>query len=67
MQQRPQPPARRFKPRRRERGQASAEYLVVTFVVVVALLGAADIPAVSQLIAAFKSFFSAYSFALSLP
>jgi hypothetical protein len=49
------------------RGQASAEYLVVTTVLVAALLYGLDLPPVTQLIAALKAYFGAYSFALSLP
>jgi hypothetical protein len=51
----------------RERGQASVEYLVVASVFVAALLFGKDLPPVIELIAAFKSYFGAYSFALSLP
>ncbi len=51
----------------RQRGQAYAEYLVVTGVIATALLVAPDVPAITALAAAFKSFFGAYSFTLSLP
>jgi hypothetical protein len=51
----------------RQYGQASAEYLVVACALVLALLYGAELPPVAALIAAFKSYFSAYSFALSLP
>jgi Na+-translocating ferredoxin:NAD+ oxidoreductase RnfD subunit len=52
---------------RRQRGQASAEYLVVASALVLALLFGAELPPVAALIAALKSCFGAYSFALSLP
>ena len=55
--------------RSRYRGQAYAEYLVVTSVLAAALL-LADTDAIAPfaaLVANFKSFFSAYSFTLSLP
>ncbi|MFC0399672.1 hypothetical protein [Paraburkholderia rhizosphaerae] len=48
-------------------GQASAEYLVVACALVIALLAGAQVPAIDALIAALKSCFSAYGFALSLP
>lgn len=57
------------KRRRRQRGQAYAEYLVVTTALVgILLLAAGDtVPPFTALISGFKSFFSAYSFTLSLP
>jgi Flp pilus assembly pilin Flp len=52
----------------RARGQAAVEYLVVlgltTLVIVVATV---DPSVLDQLIAAVKSFFKAFSFALSIP
>ncbi|CAG4885959.1 hypothetical protein [Paraburkholderia saeva] len=56
-------------PARRQCGQASIEYVVVTACIATALLVAGDMPQspVDALTAAFKSLFSAYSFALSLP
>jgi hypothetical protein len=55
--------------RSRQRGQAYAEYLVVTSVLAGALL-LADTNAIAPfaaLVSSLKSFFSAYSFTLSLP
>ncbi len=50
------------------RGQAIAEYMVVLAVVAIGLAVAdADPAAVDQLIAAVKSFFQAFSYALSIP
>lgn len=56
-------------PVRYQRGQASIEYVVVTACIVSALLVAGDMPLspIDTLVAAFRSLFSAYSFALSLP
>jgi hypothetical protein len=57
-------------PRRsRQRGQAYAEYLVVTTALVGILLMAAgdDIAPLAAVTSGLKSFFSAYSFTLSLP
>ncbi|CAG4898150.1 hypothetical protein [Paraburkholderia gardini] len=56
-------------PVRDQRGQASVEYVVVTACIVSALLVAGDMPLspIDTLTAAFRSLFSAYSFALSLP
>jgi Flp pilus assembly pilin Flp len=49
-------------------GQASVEYLVVTVAIAVVLIAHHDTqPVLDLLAAAFKSFFGAYSFALSLP
>jgi hypothetical protein len=50
-----------------QHGQASAEYLVVASALVLALLYGTELPPVAALIAALKSLFGAYSFALSLP
>ncbi|ASL46595.1 hypothetical protein bAD24_III04355 [Burkholderia sp. AD24] len=67
------PPARRLTSiaaqRSRERGQAYAEYLVVTSALIaVLLLQPGDIiPPFAALLSGFRSFFSAYSFTLSLP
>ncbi|ACC73458.1 hypothetical protein PPMP20_16200 [Paraburkholderia phymatum] len=52
---------------RTQRGQAFVEYLVVTAVIVAALVAGGDQSIVSQLCAAFRSLYRAYSFALSLP
>lgn len=52
---------------RRQRGQAGTEYLLITlFIFIILIHGGAASP-ISELIVAFKSFFSAYSFTLSLP
>jgi hypothetical protein len=53
----------------RQRGQAYAEYLVVTTALIgVLLLAAGDTVApLAALLAGVKSFFNAYSFTLSLP
>ncbi|CAD6552682.1 hypothetical protein [Paraburkholderia metrosideri] len=53
----------------RQRGQAYAEYLVVTTALIGILLLAAgdDIAPLVALTSGLKSFFSAYSFTLSLP
>jgi hypothetical protein len=55
----------------RQRGQAYAEYLVVTAVLCVPLVGFVWVtfndPAYISLVSSFKSFFNAYSFTLSLP
>ncbi|WP_377790212.1 hypothetical protein [Paraburkholderia sabiae] len=51
----------------RQRGQAAVEYLVVTAVIVWELVHGGDESIVSQLCAAFKSLYRAYSFVLSLP
>ncbi|WP_153102294.1 hypothetical protein [Paraburkholderia hayleyella] len=54
---------------RQQRGQAGTEYLVITMAIAAALIianGAAP-SVIDQLVNAFKSFFSAYSFTLSLP
>ncbi|MFM0061221.1 hypothetical protein PQR64_37030 [Paraburkholderia phytofirmans] len=58
-----------FATRRRQRGQAYAEYLVVTTALIAVLLMAAGDTAApfTALVSSFKSFFSAYSFTLSLP
>jgi hypothetical protein len=55
--------------RSRQRGQAYAEYLVVTTALIGILLMAAGDTAApfTALVSSFKSFFSAYSFTLSLP
>jgi hypothetical protein len=67
-----QPPGRftHFATRRgRQRGQAYAEYLVVTTALIgILLIAAGDTVApFTALVFGLKSFFSAYSFALSLP
>ena len=49
-----------------QRGQAYVEYVVVVLLVVVMLLGGNG-SVMTQLLAAFKSFYSAFSYALSLP
>jgi hypothetical protein len=55
--------------RSRQRGQAYAEYLVVTTALIGILLMAAgdDVAPLAALVSSLKSFFSAYSFTLSLP
>jgi len=55
--------------RSRQIGQAYAEYLVVTAALISILLMAAGdtVAPFTALITSFKSFFSAYSFAISLP
>jgi hypothetical protein len=55
--------------RSRQRGQAYAEYLVVTAVLLgILLIEAGDAVApFTALVSGLKSFFSAYSFTLSLP
>lgn len=57
----------RYVCRRANTGQAMVEYIVVTLMVVIVLLAAsADGAAVTQLANAVKSFFKAYSFAMSI-
>jgi hypothetical protein len=57
--------------RNRQRGQASAEYLLITAVVFFSAVGIVwgdfNDPAFVSVVSSFKSFFSAYSFTLSLP
>lgn len=55
--------------RNQQRGQAYAEYLVVTAALIsILLLAAGDTVApFAALVSGLKSFFSAYSFTLSLP
>ncbi|SEA03821.1 hypothetical protein [Paraburkholderia sartisoli] len=53
-------------PRSRQRGQAYAEYIVIVLLVVVVLI-AGDNSVIAQLLAAFKSFYHAYSYSLSMP
>jgi hypothetical protein len=55
--------------RSRQRGQAYAEYLVVTTALIGILLVAAGdtVAPLTALVSGLKSFFSAYSFTLSLP
>jgi hypothetical protein len=66
---RPQQPRRAITLRSRQRGQAYAEYLVVTTALIsILLMEAGDTASpIAALITGFKSFFSAYSFTLSLP
>ncbi len=53
--------------RRRERGQAMTEYLVVGLFFIVAIAGVALEPSpIIELVAAVKKFFSAYSYAISI-
>lgn len=59
-------PPRARHARRRESGQAYVEYVVIVLLVVVVLIGG-DNSVISQLLAAIKSFYSAYSYALSMP
>ena len=58
-------PARRS----RQRGQAYAEYLVVTAALIAVLLVATGdkVSPFAALVSSFRSLFSAYSFTLSLP
>jgi hypothetical protein len=51
----------------RQRGQAYVEYVLVTFFVAIVLISGSEIPPITELANAFKSFFGAYSFSLSLP
>lgn len=52
----------------RGRGQAIAEYMVVLSVVAIGLaIADADPAAVDQLVEAVKSFFKAFSYAISIP
>ncbi|MFT4065076.1 hypothetical protein [Paraburkholderia sp.] len=53
-------------PRGRQTGQAYAEYIVIVLLVVVVLI-AGDNSVIAQLLAAFKSFYHAYSYTLSMP
>jgi L-lysine 2,3-aminomutase len=55
------------KQQQKQRGQAGVEYLVVTAAIVYALFAYGDASIVNQLCAAFRSFYRAYGFALSLP
>ncbi|WJF91761.1 hypothetical protein QS306_16965 [Paraburkholderia bonniea] len=54
---------------RQQRGQAGTEYLVITMAIALALVvaGVTSPSTIDQLVDAFKSLFSAYSFTLSLP
>jgi hypothetical protein len=63
----PRRKSRTLRPLPLQRGQASAEYLVVASALALALLFGTELPPLAALIAAFKSYFGAYSFALSLP
>lgn len=60
---------RSMAPRGRQRGQAYAEYLVVTAALAAVLLMEAGdtVAPFAALVTGFKSLFSAYSFTLSLP
>jgi hypothetical protein len=59
--------ARRLASQRRQAGQAYVEYVVVVLLVVLVLtVGGKDSP-IAQLLAAFQSFYSAYSYTLSMP
>lgn len=53
----------------RSRGQAAVEYLVVVSLTAVALIGVtlADPSTIDQIISAVKSFFQAFSYAMSIP
>jgi hypothetical protein len=68
MKQRSQCSRRRIRPSR-QGGQAYTEYLVVTTAVIgIILMAAGDtMSPIAALITGFKSFFGAYSFAISLP
>lgn len=52
--------------RTREAGQAYLEYVLVVLLVVVVLTAGRD-SVIAQLLAAIKSFYAAYSYALSMP
>ncbi|MEZ0600644.1 hypothetical protein ACAX43_00555 [Paraburkholderia sp. IW21] len=51
----------------RQRGQAYVEYVLVTLLIAIVLISGSDTPPITALVAAFKSYFGAYSFTLSLP
>jgi Flp pilus assembly pilin Flp len=53
-------------PQARQTGQAYTEYVVIVLLVVVVLI-AGDNSVIAQLLAAFKSFYQAYSYTLSMP
>jgi|GEM_PF-956391 len=59
-------PAREPAPRVRQTGQAYTEYVVIVLLIVVVLI-AGDNSVIAQLLAAFKSFYQAYSYTLSMP
>jgi len=48
-------------------GQAYAEYVVILVVVILLLIAEGDNSAMNQLIAAFKSFYQSYSYAIAVP
>ncbi|MCO5396867.1 hypothetical protein [Ralstonia soli] len=49
------------------RGQAYAEYVVILVVVILLLITGGDNSPINQLIAAFKSFYQSYSYAIAVP
>jgi Flp pilus assembly pilin Flp len=48
-------------------GQAYAEYVVILVVVILLLITGGDNSPINQLIAAFKSFYQSYSYAIAVP
>jgi Flp pilus assembly pilin Flp len=52
---------------RRQRGQAYIEYFVVAGLIIAGLVVGGDTSVMNALVVALKSFFGAYSYALSLP
>jgi Flp pilus assembly pilin Flp len=59
-------PRRRARDLRAQRGQAYAEYVVIVLLVVIVLI-AGNGSVMTQLLNAFKSFYAAYSYSLSMP
>lgn len=53
--------------RGRQAGQAYTEYVVVVLLVVLVLTVGGSDSVMSQLLAAFRSFYAAYSYTLSMP
>ncbi|CAJ0790955.1 hypothetical protein LMG7141_02441 [Ralstonia condita] len=49
------------------RGQVYAEYVVILVVVILLLITGGDSSPINQLIAAFKSFYQSYSYAIAVP
>lgn len=48
-------------------GQAYAEYVVILVAVILLLITGGDNSPINQLIAAFKSFYQSYSYAIAVP
>jgi Flp pilus assembly pilin Flp len=59
-------PNARQTPHARQAGQAYTEYVLIVLLIVVVLI-AGDNSVIAQLLAAFKSFYNAYSYTLSMP